>query len=246
MLHKKVWIFGAPYAGKTTTACQAPNHLVLSSDGNAQYVTNSYEVFTDKVTKSGRIVNRTYAWELFEDKVTQLEAECPYDTLILDLVEDFYEMCRQYMYKELKITHESDDNLRAWDKIRGRFLSTMRRFTNLPCDIILISHEDTSKDITRRNGDNVTAIKPNIQLKIANKLAGMVAITGRAVVENDRYKFEIDTNDVTFGGGRGGIKNVVVPLSWEEICNLFDNFGKSPVTTPSVDSKPAANPRRRV
>lgn len=243
-MFKKVWIFGAPYSGKTTTACQAPNHLVLSSDGNAQYVTDSYEVFTDKVTKTGRIVNRTYAWELFEEKLTQLEADCPYQTLILDLVEDFYEMCRQYMYKELKITHESDDNLRAWDKVRGRFLSTMRRFTNLPCDIILISHEDTSKDITRRNGDNVTAIKPNIQLKIANKLAGMVAITGRAVVENDRYKFEIDTNDVTFGGGRGGIKNVTIPLSWEEISKLFDNFGKKP-NTASEGIKPTGATHRR-
>ena len=43
-------------------------------------------------------------------------------------------------------------------------------------NIVLISHEDTSKDITKKSGDKITAIKPNIADKVANKIAGMVDI----------------------------------------------------------------------
>ena len=33
-------------------------------------------------------------------------------------------------------------------------------------NIVLISHEDTSKDITKKSGDKITAIKPNIADKV--------------------------------------------------------------------------------
>jgi hypothetical protein len=98
----------------------------------------------------------------------------------------------------------------------------MRRLLNLPYDIVLISHEDTSKDITKKSGENITAIKPNINDKVANKLAGMVALVGRAVCEAGEYTLQIKTDEVTFGGGRLGINNVVIPLEWEGITKLFE------------------------
>lgn len=211
-----------PFSGKTTFATKAPKHFVLSTDGNAQYTTDSYKVITDEVKVNGRITTRKLAWEVFEDELTKLEAGSEYKTIIVDLAEDTYEMCRLYMYNKLGITHESDDSFRAWDKIRTRYLSTMRRLMNLPYDIILISHEDTSKDITKKSGENITAIKPNVTDKVANKLAGMVAMVGRCVCDNDEYTLQIKTDEVTFGGGRLGINNVVIPLEWEEVVKLFD------------------------
>ena len=98
----------------------------------------------------------------------------------------------------------------------------MRRLLNLPYNIILISHEDASKDITKKSGENITAIKPNITDKVANKLAGMVALVGRTISENDEYTLHIKTDEVTFGGGRLGINNVTVPLEWEDVTALFE------------------------
>ena len=128
--------------------------------------------------------------------------------------------------KVLHISHESDDNLRAWDKVRGRFFAVMRRFVNLPCDIVLISHEDDTRDLLGRNGDKITAIKPNIQPKVADKLAGMVAVTGRVAVINGKYLLQVKTDESMFGGARGGIKNVTLPLAWESVEKIFENFGK--------------------
>lgn len=222
-MYKKIWVYGAPFSGKTTFATKSPKHFVLSTDGNAQYTTDSFKVITDEVKVNGRITTRKFAWEVFEDELTKLEAGAPYDTIILDLVEDTYEMCRLYMYNKLGISHESDDSFRAWDKIRTRYLSTIRRLMNLPYDIVLISHEDTSKDITKRSGENITAIKPNMTDKVSNKIAGMVAMVGRCVCDNGEYTLQIKTDEVTFGGGRLGINNVVIPLEWDEIVKLFSN-----------------------
>lgn len=225
-MYKKLWIFGAPFSGKTTFACGAPKHYVLSTDGNAQYVTDSYKLITDEVKKNGRMIQRTYAWDILKQEIEKLEAGTEYETIIVDLLEDTYEMCRLYMYNKLGITHESDDSFRAWDKVRTEYLSTMRRLLNLPYDIVLISHEDTSKDITKRSGENITAIKPNLTDKVANKIAGMVALVGRCLVDGDNYTLSIKTDEVTFGGGRLGINNVVIPLDWKEIEALFDEAGK--------------------
>jgi adenylate kinase family enzyme len=221
-MYKKVWVYGSPFSGKTTFATGAEDCFVLSTDGNAQYVTDSYKVLTDEVTVNGRITTRKLAWEVFKEELDKLEAGTKYKTIIVDLVEDTYEMARLYMYKKLGITHESDDSFRAWDKTRTEYLSTMRRLMNLPYDIVLISHEDTSKDITKKSGENITAIKPNLTDKVSNKLAGMVALVGRTVVDGNDYTLQIKTDEVTFGGGRLGINNVVVPLDWNEVSKLFD------------------------
>lgn len=221
-MFKKIWVYGSPFSGKTTFATKAPDHFVFSTDGNAQYTTDSYKVITDEVTVMGRITKRKLAWEVFKEEIEKLEAGSNYKTIIVDLVEDTYEMCRIYMYQKLGISHESDDSFRAWDKVRTEYLSTMRRLMNLPYDIIIISHEDTSKDITKRSGENITAIKPNLTDKVSNKLAGMVAFVGRCVVDGDDYTLQIKTDEVTFGGGRLGVNNVVIPLEWEDVISLFD------------------------
>jgi phage nucleotide-binding protein len=227
-MYKKLWIYGEPFSGKTTFAVKSPDHLVLSTDGNAQYCTDNYKLITDEVTVNGRITTRKLGWEVFKEKLEELETGSKYKTLIVDLAEDTYEMCRLYMYKKLGITHESDDSFRAWDKCRTEYLSTMRKLMNLPYDIVLISHEDTSKDITKKSGENITAIKPNIQDKIANKLAGMTALVGRAVCDNGEYLLQIKPDEMTFGGGRLGINNLTVPLDWNEVSKLFEkkNGGK--------------------
>lgn len=220
-MFKKLWIYGEPFSGKTTLAVGAEDHYVLSTDGNAQYVTEHYKLITDEVTQTGRVTTRKPAWDVFKDEIEKLETGSTYKTIVVDLVEDTYEMCRVTMYKKLNITHESDDSFRAWDKIRTEYLSTMRRLMNLPYDIILISHEDKSKDITKKSGENITAIKPNLNDKVANKLAGMTALVGRAVCDNGVYTLQIKPDEMTFGGGRLGVNNLTVPLTWADVSSLF-------------------------
>ena len=230
---RKLWIYGGAFSGKTTFVDQAPAPLNLNTDGNIQFVTMPFIPIKD--TFEGR--QKVLAWKNFKDTIDELEktaGQNGFKTLAVDLIEDAYESCRLFMYDKLGITHESDDSFRAWDKVRTEFLSTMRKLINLDYEnIILISHEDTSKDITKKTGDKITAIKPNINDKVANKIAGMVDIVARVVVDGDNRTLEFKSDEVVFGGGRlKNISKTSIPLDWNELCKVYDEANQGVMKTP--------------
>ena len=221
---RTMWLYGAPFSGKTTFADSAPDPLMLNTDGNAVYVTAPYVSIQDEVTVNGRITTRKLAWDVFKEYIEELEkGGNSYKTIVVDLVNDVYESCRLAMYQKLGITHESDDTFRAWDKVRTEFLSTMRRVIHLPYEnIILLSHEDSTKDLTKKSGEKITSIKPKMADKVADSLSGMVGFVGRAYVDDGKHMLSIKSDEVVYGGGRLGVSNVVIPLNWDEVTKLFD------------------------
>ncbi len=231
-----LWIYGVPFCGKTTFANAFPDPLMLNTDGNIKFVDAPYIRIKDEVKVEGRQTKRTLAWELFKDTISELEKkENSFRTIIVDLLEDLYEHCRLYMYQQMGITHESDDSFRAWDKVRGEFLNTLKRLMNLDYEnIILISHEDTSKDITRKGGDKITAIKPNLQEKVANKVAGMVDVVARIVADGDARIFSFKSNEVIFGGGRLKVNAKDIPLDVDALFAVYDEANKNAVSGAAV------------
>ena len=240
--YKKMWIYGAPFSGKTTVCDDAPTPLNLNTDGNVKNVTMARLPIKD--TLEGR--QKKLAWEVFKSAIDDLESGSGFETILVDLLEDTYESCRLWMYKQMGITHESDDAFRAWDKVRTEYLSTLRRLINLPYNIILISHEDMSKDITKKSGDKVTAIKPNIQDKIANKIAGMVDIVCRVVIEDDGRYLSFKSDSVVFGGGRFSLEDTTqIPLSWDAIEEFYALVGGKNTTETHETPKAVETPTKR-
>lgn len=231
-----LWIYGVPFCGKTTFANAFPDPLMLNTDGNIKFVDAPYIRIKDEVKVEGRQTKRTLAWELFKDTISELEKkENSFRTIVVDLLEDLYEHCRLYMYQQMGITHESDDSFRAWDKVRGEFLNTLKRLMNLDYEnIILISHEDTSKDITRKGGDKITAIKPNLQEKVANKVAGMVDVVARIVADGDARTFSFKSNEVIFGGGRLKVNAKDIPLDVDALFAVYDEANKNAASGAAV------------
>lgn len=225
---RTLWLYGRPFSGKTTLADAAPDPLMLNTDGNVTYVTAPFIPIKDEVKTAGRMIKRTFAWEVFKDAITELEKkDNTFKTIVVDLLEDTYEACRLYMYDKLGITHESDDSFRAWDKVRTEYLSTMRRLMNLDYEnIILLSHEDATKDITKKSGENITSIKPNLTDKCANKISGMVGLVGRVVADGDKRTIQFKADDVVFGGGRLNTTETEIKLDWNEVVRVFDEANK--------------------
>ena len=221
---KVIWIYGVPFSGKTFFANKFPDPLMLNTDGNIRFVDAPYIAIKDYVKVEGRQTKRKMAWEVFKETIAELEKkENDFKTIVVDLLEDTYEHCRLYMYDKLNITHESDDSFSAWDKVRTEFLSTLKRLVNMDYEnIILISHEDRSKDITRKSGDKITAIKPNLQDKVATKVAGMVDIVARVVADDDERILSFKTNEVIFGGGRLSVTDKVIPLDYDEFLKVYE------------------------
>lgn len=245
-----LWIYGVPFCGKTTFANNFPDPLMLNTDGNIKFVDAPYIRIKDEVRVEGRQTKRTLAWDVFKDTISELEKkENTFRTIVVDLLEDLYEHCRLYMYQQMGITHESDDSFRAWDKVRGEFLNTLKRLMNLDYEnIILISHEDTSKDITRKGGDKITAIKPNLQEKVANKVAGMVDVVARIVADGETRTFSFKSNEVIFGGGRLRVNAKDIPLDVKALFAVYDEANKnaaSGMAEPAAPTKTGRTGRKR-
>lgn len=240
-----LWIYGVPFCGKTTFANNFPDPLMLNTDGNIKFVDAPYIRIKDEVKVEGRQTKRTLAWDVFKDTISELEKkENTFRTIVVDLLEDLYEHCRLYMYQQMGITHESDDSFRAWDKVRGEFLNTLKRLMNLDYEnIILISHEDTSKDITRKGGDKITAIKPNLQEKVANKVAGMVDVVARIVADGETRTFSFKSNEVIFGGGRLRVNAKDIPLDVKALFAVYDEANKNAASGVVESAAPAKTGR---
>lgn len=238
---KVIWLYGAPFSGKTFLANKFPDPLMLNTDGNVRFVDAAFVPIKDIVTVEGRMTKKTLAWAVLKEAIAELEKkQNDFKTIVVDLLEDCYEHCRLYMYAEMGITHESDDSFRAWDKVRTEFLSTLKRLMNLDYEnIILISHEDTSKDITKKGGDKVTAIKPNIQEKAANKIAGMVDIVARVIADDNVRTLNFKTNEVIFGGGRLNVAANSIPLDFDELMKVYEeaNSGAPAAAAPKSERK---------
>lgn len=220
--YKKIWFYGLPFSGKTYLANKFPDVLMLNTDGNVKYVDAPCIPIRDEITVDGRITRRKYAWEVFKEAITELEKkDNTFETIVVDLVEDTYEHCRLWCYNHLGIEHESDNSFKAWDFVRTEFLATIKRLMNLDYNIVLISHEDSSKDITKKTGDKITAIKPNVNDKVALKIAGMVDIVGRILNDEGHRTISFKSNEVIFGGGRLELKALDIPCDYDELMKVY-------------------------
>lgn len=221
---KVVWIYGAPFSGKTFFANQFPDPLMLNTDGNIKFVDAPYIAIRDTVTVEGRLTKRQLAWDVFSDAVAELEKkQNDFKTIVVDLLEDTYEACRVYICDRQGWKHESDDSFRAWDMVTSEFLNTIKRLVDLDYEnIILISHEDRSRDLTRKSGDKISSIRPNLREKVANKVAGMVDLVARIVADDNDRVLSFKTSEVIFGGGRLTVRNKEIPLDYEAFCEVYE------------------------
>ncbi len=245
---KVVWLYGAPFSGKTFFANQFPDPLMLNTDGNIKFVDAPYIAIRDTVTVEGRLTKRQLAWEVFADAVAELEKkQNDFKTIVVDLLEDTYEACRVYICDRQGWKHESDDSFRAWDMVTSEFLNTIKRLVSLDYEnIILISHEDRSRDLTRKSGDKISSIRPNLREKVANKVAGMVDLVARIVADDNDRVLSFKTSEVIFGGGRLTVHNKEIPLDYEAFCEVYEEANQRAAgamkhggNTPATPATPA-------
>lgn len=240
-----IWLYGQPFTGKTYFANKFPDPLMLNTDGNVKFVDAPYIAIKDQVTVEGRLTKRKPAWEVFKEVIDELEKkQNDFKTIIVDLLEGVYEYCRAYEYDKLGIIHESDAGFgKGYDIIRKEFLDNIKRLTNLDYEnIILISHEDATKNITNKGGGSVSTIKPNIQEKLANTISGMVDVVARVVADGEVRTLSFKENEFIFGGGRLGIKNKDIPLEYDELMQVYEEVNKS-MPTKSI-SKVVEQPKQ--
>ncbi|MEY8001186.1 AAA family ATPase [Clostridium sp. Mt-5] len=235
-----MWIYAESYVGKSTFVDQLDNLLFLNTDGNTDNTTSPVIRIADEIKVEGRLTKRKFAWEVFLDVVSELEKkQNDFKRVALDLVEDLYEYCRLYMYDKLGIEHEQDAGYgKGWDMVRTEFLSTIKRLKNLGYQIIYISKEVTS-EISLKNGSKLTTIKPNINDKVANVLAGTVDLTVRAYMDGENRYLHLEKKENIFGGGRFNFLVDKIPLDKDEFIKALEDAQSK------TDTKQGNKPKRQ-
>jgi len=234
-INPDMWLYGDSYVGKSTFVDQFDDLLFINTDGNTDNTTSPLIHIKDEVTVQGRLTTRKFAWEVFLDVVAELEKkQNSFKRICIDLVEDLYEHCRLYMYDKLGIEHEQDAGYgKGWDMVRTEYLSTIKRLKSLGYQIIYISKEIES-EITLKNGTKITTIKPNIQDKVANILAGTVDLTARIFMDGqDRY-IQLGKKENIFGGGRFNFKVDKVPLNKDDFIEALKEAQEGTITYSKV------------
>lgn len=214
----KIWIYSAPFAGKSTLADTFPKPLFLSTDGNI----NSYTAPVVEIKPEySRGLQVKTPWEVFVGAVEDLaRGGHGFETVVVDLVEDVFEHCRVYSCKKLGIEHESDNNFKAWDYVSLHFLDTFKKLTTLPMNVVLLSHCEHRK-VIRRSGEEFYVNRPLIRDKVANKIAGMVDIVAYLTVDTDGRHLNFKTDDGMFGGGRLSLVSNKIDATFAAVAQVY-------------------------
>ncbi|MGN9164938.1 AAA family ATPase [Tissierellaceae bacterium HCP3S3_D8] len=234
-----MWIYADSYVGKSTFIDKFDNLLFLNTDGNTDNTTSPVISIKDEIVQvTKRTTERKFAWQQFLDVVGELEKkENSFKRICIDLVEDLYEHCRLYTYDKLGIEHEQDAGFgKGWDMVRTEYLSTIKRLKNLGYQIIYISKENLS-EITLKNGSKITTIRPNINDKVANILAGTVDLTVRAYMDGEDRILQLEKKENIFGGGRFNFKVKEIPLDKDEFIKALEEAQEGIKTYSKIDKQ---------
>ena len=251
----KAWIQGGPFVGKTYFLNEAPNVIMLNTDGNIEEIDAPYIAIRDQIVKNERGTGKKMkAWEIFEDSVDDLlKGKHDFENIVVDLVEDIHEFSRLMVYSELGIKHESDAKWgKGSDMVKMKFMPTMKRLLSSDYNVWIVSHTNYGNYTDDAGLDHKTTI-PTMSIKNANKLAGMVKVVLLFKNNNGKRTIEIKQDKAVFGGTRLPFEKSTYPMDFETFMAAYHKAVKKqavimakkhakPVTAPVT--APVAKPTR--
>lgn len=252
---RRIWLYGKPMSGKTFFANKFPEPLMLNTDDNTDFVDATVLSIKDQVTYTGKVENRTSAWEYFIEAVDMLEREQNNPerpkTVIVDVLDQVFNSCQEHVLKQAKLTHESDAGFgKGYALVRRPFIQQIKRLLLLDYEnIILISHEDDSSSVSNRDGSQHTRFKTTLPDAIANAISSLVKVIARVHLENGERKLTFPKDSLLFGGIRLQFARPTIPLSYEQFMQAYDTaVQKMTENKPETAAQPAtqsAAPVRR-
>ena len=103
-LTPKMFVIGGPaMSGTAYNACKFPNPILINTDGNCSKVTTPSIYLNDKKYKTYK-----EKMELLFGVLKELnETETTYQTIVIDLIEDVFDICEGYVLEKYKVDNLS-------------------------------------------------------------------------------------------------------------------------------------------
>lgn len=233
----RMFVYGEPFSGKTTFASKFPNPIILSTDGN-------YDLLeTPAITLSS-----TKEWL---DAIAELESgKHTYETVIIDVVDQFFDIYREEFLRSKGKEHETDLNMKGWEMVRKPFKHMLYRLASLPYNVIFIGH---SKDKTMRDRFGIettitTYVLPDELAKYITSVVKAAFFTqvekaieldddGNKVFTKKYYLYLNAIDDSVKGGSRILFKKDKIELNYEEFMSVLKDSVDNPITEKTMDKK---------
>lgn len=242
-------IYGPKKVGKTTFALEGGRVLLINFDP-PQITYERMEVCPKD-------------WDEFLDVLKQLEKLAknpktfPYDRVVIDRVDLWYDLALDYACQNLGIDHPSEEKGfgRGWKEVEKTFAAGVRRILALPCGRWFLTHATTEEE-ENRHGHTITKLVPILSKQADKQLNGRCDGWFAYTYEGSERILVVRGDERTGAGHhvRGHFRTPrkerveVIPMgedeseSWQNFVTAFENKQESvdPVTDPDV------RPRRRV
>lgn len=182
-----ILIYGAPKIGKTSFCAKFDRPLFIATEDGM----NNVEAYQERVSSWGRFLE--VCKELAEYKGDL------YKTIIIDVIDNLYDFCSEYVLPLNGMKHGSDNDNKGYMLVNAEMIRVIKKIAMLPFGLVMVSHEKT-KTIKTRTG-KIEKSAPSLPGKLEGFILGIADIT---------LFFEtIETSDAE---GKKGEKRVIKTL----------------------------------
>jgi len=161
-------VYGPPKIGKTTFLSQWPDALFLTTEPG----TKGLSIFEEPIPN----------WSKLRRTVTALEKEPKrFRTVVIDTVDLAYDMCLDYVCKELSIPYPGEDASgkedwgRSWKAVRDEFTDVVARILRTERGLWFTSHA-REREIKTRSHEKYDRIGPTMSKQASAVVEALVDI----------------------------------------------------------------------
>jgi len=223
-----VLVYGQTKIGKSTLCSHAEGALFLATEPGL----NALDVYQVPIQ----------TWEDLLNACAEIvEAKHPFQTVIVDTIDNAYKFCTDYILRKFKIDHESDLAYgKGYAIVNNEFQRVLTKLAFLPYGLFLVSHAKEI-DIETRTG-KYTRIVPTLPDKARKIVLGMVDMvlycdleltTGEN--EEPQIRRVIRTKPSLYyeAGDRTGRMPETIDLDFKKFLDAF-NAAVAPVKAPAA------------
>lgn len=191
---RNYFIYGETMSGKSYLANEFPNPLILNTDGNAQANSVPSIQLKNEKNNQGRIIKPVFE-QVGEILLALQTQQHNYETVVIDVVDDLFEMIRIAVCDVL--TPDNKSRLKSLSDIPyGKGYDTFNQIiTELVLDLKALDMNVIyiSRQITETNEDTKTVkVKPSLKEKFVNLINGNSDLMVHTEKVGNNYNREVD------------------------------------------------------
>lgn len=239
-----VWlVIGKPMTGKSSFALTFPKPFWVNTDGNHFMMKGNSKIFLNKYEKINIGGRMFHPWEAFSMLVDQDLSD--YKTIIIDLIEGMYDLCRDFILKKFNKKHESDIGGygAGFKAVENEFVQVMEKYAALRYkgfNVIFIGHQKLQEEAKRElalideNAKPILIYGSMLRDVIENKICGMSQIVGRVDVSRRLIKVGVEekvhqlmiNESRSISGNRLFLKFDSINLTYDDFIKKFNEQEK--------------------